>query len=63
MSRLEGSIDGGCPAHMTPDDLRTFFFRRALGRYAAPDMSIAWDLGDDVLLDGEWEQLTSRTRQ
>jgi hypothetical protein len=48
---------------MTPDDLRTFFFRRALGRYAAPDMSIAWDLGNDVLLDGEWEQLTSRTRQ
>jgi hypothetical protein len=48
---------------MTRDDPRTSFLGRALGRYAAADMSIAWDLSSDVLLDGEWKQLTSRTRQ
>jgi hypothetical protein len=63
MATCEGSIDSGCPVNMSQDDLRTSFLRRALGHYAAPDTGIAWDPSDDVLLDGEWEQLTSRTRQ
>jgi hypothetical protein len=63
MATLEGSIDSGRPVDMTRDDPRTSFLGRALGRYAAADMSIAWDLSSDVLLDGEWKQLTSRTRQ
>ena len=53
MSALEGSIDIGCPVNMTPNDLRTFFFRRFLGQHATPDMSSAWELGGDVMLDGE----------
>jgi hypothetical protein len=36
MAPLKESIDIGCPVYVTQDDLRTCFFRRALGEYAAP---------------------------
>jgi len=60
---LEESIDMDRPVDMSRDDLRTSWLRRALGRDAAPDTGSARYLRDDVLLDGEWERLTSRTRQ
>ncbi len=55
MATIEESAKIGCPVDVTERDLDTYFFRRALGQYEAPDTGIEWNPSDDVLLDGEFE--------
>ena len=55
MATFEESIETDCPVGMTQDDLRTYFFRRALGQYEAPDTGVEWNPSDDALIDGEFD--------
>jgi len=52
MTTMEESIEIGCPPDVTEDDLRNYFFRRAVGRYGAPDTGAIWNPSDDVIVDG-----------
>jgi|BarGraNGADG00212_2_1021979.scaffolds.fasta_scaffold38310_1 hypothetical protein len=52
MTTMEESIEIGCPPHVTEDDLRNYFFRRAVGQYGAPDIGLTWNPSDDVIVDG-----------
>jgi hypothetical protein len=55
MGTFEESIDTDCPVRMTQEDLQTYFFRRAVGQYGAPDTGVEWTPSDDALIDGEFD--------
>jgi hypothetical protein len=54
MATVQESVRMGCPPHTVQDDLNTYFFRRSIGQYQAPDTGVVWHPSDDVLRDGEF---------
>jgi hypothetical protein len=44
----------GCAPGAVQTDLVTYFFRRSIGQYEAPDAGLGWNPSDDVLRDGQF---------
>jgi hypothetical protein len=54
MATMEESVEVGCAPGTVQTDLITYFFRRSIGQYEAPDAGLGWNPGDDALRDGEF---------
>lgn len=54
MASMQESVAMGCPPSTVQDDLNTYFFRRSIGQYQAPDTGLEWNPSDDALRDGEF---------
>ena len=54
MATMQESVEVGCAPNAVHEDLITYFFRRSIGQYQAPDTGLAWSPSDDLLRDGEF---------
>jgi len=54
MAIMQESVQMGCPPRTVQGDLNTYFFRRSIGQYQAPDTGVGWNPSDDALRDGEF---------